>query len=101
MTLSDSTTALARDAIADMIFSLSGAKAFHYVINPETHEHAFSLCKRFGISVRDYKALTYAARLANIDKNGTYKIEKQQWIQFLIGGRFVFIRRRSRRRENC
>ena len=31
MTLSDSTTALARDAIADMIFSLSGAKAFHQI----------------------------------------------------------------------
>ena len=43
MILSDSTTALARDATADMIFSLSGAKAFHYVINPETHEHAFSI----------------------------------------------------------
>jgi len=85
-----SVAALARGAIADMVAYLSSAPAHWFAINPIDHCHGFSLCSRFGLTVRDHEALLVVAKLAIVDVAGC-RILHHEWATYLKSGHFVIL----------
>ena len=92
--------ALARGAITEMIAYLSSAPAHWFSINPIDHCHGFSLCSRFGLTVRDYEALLGVANLVIVDVGGC-RILNCEWATYLKSGHFVILEAKDNPRDPC
>ena len=62
------------------------------MINPETHDHAFSLSKRFGVSVSTTKHSHTQLKMPRFIKTAHTRLKKSNgMIEFITGGRFVYL----------
>ena len=62
------------------------------MINPETHDNAFSLNKRFGVSVLITKHSHTQLNLPRFIKTAHTRLKKSNgMIEFITGGRFVYL----------
>ena len=83
-----------------MIAYLSSAPTHWFSVNPSNHFRGFSLCNRFGLTVREYKALLVVANLVVVDVSGC-NILQREWATYLKSGHFMILEAKDNPRAPC